>query len=119
MSNPNLKDPRFEKAHIEVTKINNELTEAKKICEKNLELLGGFVSPQKRKNLFEGLKQSQKRYKSLNESRLLIIKRQRIMKNEYPGGKEGFEVYNWQDIKRKENLETKNEEQKQARIRSK
>lgn len=118
-SNSNLKDSRFEKAHIEITKINNELIEAKKSCEVNFELFGANVSPQKRKFIFEGLKQCHKRYKSLKESRLLIIKRQRIMKNEYPGGKEGFEVYNWQDVKRKENLETKTEEQKQARARSK
>lgn len=118
-SNPNLKDSRFEKAHEEITKINNDLIDTKKLCEDNLEILGGVISPQRRKFIFENLKQCQKRYKSLKESRLLIIKKQRIIKNEYPAGKEGLEVYNWQDIKRKEIMEIKTEEQKQARVRSK
>lgn len=115
-SNPVL-DTTFEKAHIEVTEINNLLRDMQKKQEVDLDKFALAASPSRRKTLMEGLKETQKKCRSLKDARLMIIKRQRLAKNEHPDIR-GFEVYNWQDIKRKEKIEQVNESNKQIRNRS-
>jgi hypothetical protein len=112
----NVLETSFERAHKEVTDINNQLRDAQKRQEKDLDILGGFLSPERRKFLIEGLKETQKKCKSLKDARIMIVKRQRIIKHECPEVK-GFEVYNWQDLKRREKVQKLQLNRKETRRR--
>jgi hypothetical protein len=107
----------FDKAHKAITDINNQLRDVQQRQENDFNMLGGVLSPERRKNLIEGLKETQKKCKSLKDARIMIAKRQRIIKNECPEVK-GFEVYNWQDLKRKEKIQHLQENRKDSRLRS-
>lgn len=86
--------------HQKITQISNKMKDLELKLNTEIGKLDRPLTPQQRKTIFNGIKEAEDQYKSLKNARLITIKRQRLIKNEYKEGFSGFEIYLWQDGKK-------------------
>lgn len=86
--------------HQKITQISNKMKDLELKLNTEMGKLDRPLTPQQRKSIFNSIKEANSQYKSLKDARLMTIKRQRLIKNEYKEGFSGFEIYLWQDEKK-------------------
>ena len=90
---------KLEEAHSQIISVNEKMQGLETRYHEDMLKLDQRLTPQRRKQISQGIKESNIEYQELKNNRLKIIKRSRLMKNEYPKGFSGFEIYYWKEEK--------------------
>ena len=83
----------IDKAHIKIIKVTERMKELESNYKEEFAKLDNRITSNKRKKIFEGIKNNQKEYQMLKDDRLQYIKRNRVFKSEYPEGFKGYELH--------------------------
>ena len=83
----------FDKAHKEIVTLNERMKSLETKYKDDYKALESRVTPQRRRQIAQSIKETQNNYKVLKDNRLKVIKQERILKNQYPEGLNGYELF--------------------------
>lgn len=89
----------IENAHQQIVNVNEKMKNLEIKYHSELGKLEQRLTPQRRRQITDGIKGVSTEYKELKANRLKFIKQSRVMKNEYPEGLKGFEIFYWKEEK--------------------